>query len=193
MAEQDPELFESMSKGQSPQILWIGCADSRCPETTILGLNPGEIFCHRNIANILVNTDINSLSVIQFAVQYLKVKHIIVCGHTSCGGIAAALGNKKLGLIDTWLMPLRTLRQENLELLNTLDEKEQGLKLVELNVRAGVKCLLANPVVIDAMDERGLDVHGLIYDVGTGEMREIELGESEDVIKSRVTAFKTTA
>jgi carbonic anhydrase len=193
MAEHDPQLFESMSKGQSPQILWIGCADSRCPETTILGLNPGEIFCHRNIANILVNTDINSLSVIQFAVQYLKVKHIIVCGHTSCGGIAAALGNKKLGLIDTWLMPLRTLRQENLELLNTLDEKEQGLKLVELNVRSGVKCLLANPVVIDAMDERGLQVHGLIYNVGTGELREIEIGESEDVVKSRVTAFKTTA
>ncbi|OCT46121.1 Carbonic anhydrase 2 [Cladophialophora carrionii] len=191
LAETDPELFESMGKGQSPQILWIGCADSRCPETTILGLNPGEIFCHRNIANILVNTDINSLSVIQYAVQYLKVKHIIICGHTSCGGIAAALGNKKLGLIDTWLMPLRSLRQENLSLLDSLDEVQRGLKLVELNVRAGVKVLLANPIVIDAMHERGLQVHGLIYNVGTGELRELDIEEDEDVVKSRVTAFKT--
>lgn len=191
LAEHAPELFESMGKGQSPQILWIGCADSRCPETTILGLNPGEIFCHRNIANILVNTDINSLSVIQYAVQYLKVKHIIICGHTQCGGIAAALGNKKLGLIDTWLMPLRTIRQDNLTLLNSLDEMNRGLKMVELNVRASIKTLLANPIVIDAMHDRGLQVHGLIYNVGTGEMRELDIEEEEDVIKSRVTAFKT--
>ncbi|KIW26113.1 uncharacterized protein PV07_09240 [Cladophialophora immunda] len=191
LAETEPELFESMAKGQSPQILWIGCADSRCPETTILGLKPGEIFCHRNIANILVNTDINSLSVIQYAVQYLKVKHIIICGHTSCGGIAAALGNKKLGLIDTWLMPLRAIRQENLPLLNSLDETQRGLKMVELNVRAGVKVLLANPIVLDAMDERGLQVHALIYNVGTGELRELDIEEDEEVVKSRVTAFKT--
>jgi carbonic anhydrase len=124
-------------------------------------------------------------------VQYLKVKHIIICGHTSCGGIAAALGNKKLGLIDTWLMPLRSLRQDNLSLLDSLSETERGLKMVELNVRAGVKVLLANPIVIDAMHERGLQVHGLIYNVGTGELRELDIEEDEDVVKSRVTAFKT--
>jgi carbonic anhydrase len=180
-----------MGKGQSPQILWIGCADSRCPETTILGLNPGEIFCHRNIANILVNTDLNSLSVIQYAVQYLQVKHIIICGHTSCGGIAAALDNKKLGLIDTWLMPLRAIRQQNLPLLNTLSEADQSLKLVELNVRAGAKNLMENPIVIDAMTERGLQIHGLIYNVGTGELRELDIGEDDDIVKSRVIAFKT--
>lgn len=190
MAETDPELFERLGKGQAPQILWIGCADSRCPETTILGLQPGEIFCHRNIANILVPTDINSLSVIQYAVQYLKVKHIIICGHTSCGGIAAALDNKRLGLIDTWLMPLRTLRRDNLQLLESLDEKERGLKMVELNVRAGCKVLLDNPVVIDAIAERNLQVHGLIYNVGTGELRELDTDEDEDVVKSRKTAFR---
>ena len=140
---------------------------------------------------IRLSRDINSLSVIQFAVQYLKVKHIIICGHTSCGGIAAALGNKKLGLIDTWLMPLRALRQENLTLLESLDETQRGLKMVELNVRAGVKVLLANPIVIDAMHERGLQVHGLIYNVGTGELRELDIEEEEEVVKSRVTAFKT--
>jgi len=191
IAERDPALFERLGKGQSPQILWIGCADSRCPETTILGLNPGDVFVHRNIANILIPTDLNSLSVIQYAVQYLKVKHVVVCGHTSCGGIAAALGNKKLGLIDTWLMPLRQLRRENLALLESMPEKEQGLKLVELNVRNGVDVLTDNPVVLDAINERGLKVHGLIYDVGTGELKELDINESDETINSRITAFKT--
>jgi carbonic anhydrase len=108
-----------------------------------------------------------------------------------CGGIAAALENKRLGLIDTWLMPLRALRQENLSLLNSLDEFERGLKMVELNVRQGVKQLLANSVVIDAMHERGLQVHGLIYDVRTGELRELDIEEDDEVVKSRVVAFKT--
>ena len=156
-------------------------------------MQPGEIFCHRNIANILVPTDINSLSVIQYAVQYLKVKHIIICGHTSCGGIAAALDNKKLGLIDTWLMPLRALRQRNLRLLETLDDKERGLKLVELNVRSGIEVLLENPIVIDAISERGLEVHGLIYNVGTGELQELDIKEDDDVVKNRKTAFKTSS
>lgn len=191
MAEKDPALFERLSKGQSPEILWIGCADSRCPETTILGLNPGDVFVHRNIANILIPTDLNSLSVIQYAVEYLKVKHIVICGHTSCGGIAAALDNKKLGLIDTWLMPLRQLRRENLKLLESMGEKERGLKLVELNVRHGVDVLTDNSVVLDAIKERGLKVHGLIYDVGTGELKELDINESEEKINSRTTAFKT--
>jgi carbonic anhydrase len=191
MAERDPALFERLSKGQSPQILWIGCADSRCPETTILGLNPGDVFVHRNIANILIPTDLNSLSVIQYAVQYLEVKHIVVCGHTSCGGIAAALDNKKLGLIDMWLMPLRQLRRENLKLLESMDEKAKGLKLVELNVRSGIDTLMDNPVVLDAVTERGLKVHGLIYDVGTGELNELDINETEEKINSRTTAFKT--
>lgn len=190
LAELKPELFEKLGKGQSPEILWIGCADSRCPETTILGLQPGDIFCHRNIANILVPTDINSLSVIQYAVQYLKVKHIIVCGHTSCGGIAAALANKKLGLIDTWLMPLRHLRQQNLKMLEKLPEKEQSLKMVDLNVRRSVSVLLENPVVIDAMVERGMQVHGVIYDVGSGELNELDITEDDELVAERQKAFK---
>jgi carbonic anhydrase len=131
------------------------------------------------------------LSVIQYAVQYLKVKHVVVCGHTSCGGVAAALGNKKLGLIDTWLMPLRTLRRENLDLLNRLDEQQRSLKLVELNVRNGVRIIEENPDVIDAVTERGLKVHGLIYDVASGELKELDIQEDEEVIKGRTTAFKT--
>jgi len=190
LAELKPELFKKLGQGQSPEILWIGCADSRCPETTILGLQPGDIFCHRNIANILMPTDLNSLSVIQYAVQYLKVKHIIVCGHTSCGGIAAALANKKLGLIDTWLMPLRNLRAQNARMLESLPEKERGLKMVDLNVRRSVSVLLENPVVIEAMVERGLQVHGVIYDVGSGELNELDITEDDDVVAARKEAFK---
>lgn len=190
LAELKPELFKKLGQGQSPEILWIGCADSRCPETTILGLQPGDIFCHRNIANILVPTDLNSLSVIQYAVQYLKVKHIIVCGHTSCGGIAAALANKKLGLIDTWLMPLRHLRAQNASMLEALSEKERGLKMVDLNVRRSVSVLLENPIVIENMVERGMQVHGVIYDVGSGELNELDITEDDDIVEARKKAFK---
>lgn len=192
LSQSHPELFAKLGKGQSPQILWIGCADSRCPETTILGLQPGDVFCHRNIANILTSTDLNSLSVIQYAVQYLKVKHIIVCGHTSCGGVAAALDNRKLGLIDVWLQPLRTLRQQNIKMLEQLPEKERGLKLVDLNVRNSVSVVLQNPVVIDAMVERGLEVHGVIYDVGSGELNELDITEDDEIVAERRAAFKTS-
>lgn len=189
LSESHPALFEQMGKGQAPEIFWVGCADSRCPETTILGLQPGDIFCHRNIANVLNTTDLNSLSVIQYAVQYLKVKHIIVCGHTSCGGIAAALDNKKLGLIDTWLMPIRILRQQNLKLLESLPEKERALKLVDLNVRRSINVLLANPIVMDAITERDLQVHGVIYDVGTGVLNELDLSETDETVEGRKKAF----
>jgi len=191
VARSKPNLFPTLAKGQHPEILWVGCSDSRCPETTILGLQPGDVFVHRNIANILTPTDLNSLSVIQFAVEYLKVKHIVVSGHTKCGGVAAAMGNKKLGLIDIWLLPLRALRRDNLKLLESLGAEEAALKLVELNVRAGVKVLEENPIVIDATAERGLKIHGLIYDVGSGELKELDIREDEETVRSRKTAFKT--
>jgi carbonic anhydrase len=156
-------------------------------------LQPGDVFVHRNIANILVPTDLSSLSVIQYAVEYLKVKHIVVSGHTKCGGVAASLGNKKLGLIDTWLLPLRALRRDNLKLLESLGPDQAALKLVELNVRAGVKVLEENPTVIDAISERGLKIHGVIYDVGSGELKEIDIEEDEETVRSRKTAFKIEA
>lgn len=190
-SQSHPDLFPALAVGQHPQILWIGCSDSRCPETTLLGLQPGDVFTHRNIANIVSPTDLSSLSVIQFAVQYLKVKHVIVCGHVSCGGVNAAMDNQKLGLIDTWLLPLRALRRENLKALEALEPKEAALKLVELNVRQGVKVLLENPVVIDAVAERGLKVHGVVYDVGTGLLRDLEIEEDEQTMKERKAAFQT--
>ncbi|KAL4788145.1 carbonic anhydrase [Aspergillus varians] len=138
VAQDHPELFRKLSSGQQPEILWIGCSDSRCPETTLLGLHPGDVFVHRNIANILHPSDLSAAAVIEFAVGHLAVKHVVVCGHTKCGGVSAVLGNKKLGVLDPWLLPLRQLREKNRERLQGLPGDEEALKLVELNVLAGV-------------------------------------------------------
>lgn len=193
VAAEKPDLFPTLANGQSPEILWIGCSDSRCPETTLLDMEPGDVFVHRNIANIVHATDLSVNSVVEYAVKYLKVKHVVLCGHTSCGGVGAALGNKKLGLIDTWLLPLRTLRKDNLKLLESLDPKEAALKLVELNVVGGVKTLKENPNILDAIAERGLEVHGLIYDIASGELKEVEVLEDDDTTTTRQKAFKTSS
>lgn len=188
-----PDLFPTLASGQSPEILWIGCSDSRCPETTILDLEPGEVFVHRNIANIVHPTDLSANAVIEYAVNHLKVKHVVLCGHTSCGGVAAALANNKLGLIDTWLLPLRALRKEHLKLLESLPPQEAALKLVELNVIYGVKTLKENYSILDAMQDRGLQVHGLIYDVAKGELEELDIQEDDEMASSRYKAFKTSS
>ena len=155
------------------------------------GLKPGDIFVHRNIANIVPPGDLNSGSVIEYAVAHLKVKHIILCGHTSCGGVNAALGNKKIGGIDAWLMPLRSLRAKLSKELEGLGQDQKVLRLVEENVRSGVRTLRENPYVLAAGKERGVVVHGLVYDVGSGELRELEVGDEEDVVEARLQAFET--
>ncbi|KAI4178961.1 MAG: hypothetical protein L6R41_008120 [Letrouitia leprolyta] len=189
-----PDLFPSCAKVQSPPLLWLGCSDSRCPETTLLGAQPGEIFVHRNIANIISPHDLSIQSVIFFAVNVLKVSHIVVCGHTSCGGAAAALGNSKVGgTMDTWLMPLRELRSK-LQTEGKFEgkgDKEKGLVLVEANVKAGVDVVRKNAEVAAAMvDERGVQVHGCVYNVGTGELVEVDCGEPEGEVKQRLEHFK---
>ena len=188
----DPELFEKLSKGQSPPILWLGCSDSRCPETTLLGLKPGDVFVHRNIANVLHPGDLSSQSVIYYAVGALKVKHVVVCGHTSCGGVAGALGNSSLGPLDMWLEPIRELRAKNAKAWEGLDEKEKALKLVEANVRAGVDVVRKTPTVIEAMKSRGLTVHGMIYNIASGQVEELDVSEGEDQKSLREAAFSTT-
>lgn len=192
-AKQDPELFPTNAAGQRPQILWIGCSDSRVPETSVLGMKPGDIFAHRNIANILHAADLSSAAVIEFAVRHLRVQHVVLSGHTSCGGVAAALGNKNLGILDPWLLPLRQIREQNLGLLQSLSPDEANLKLVELNVLEGVKALKQKSVVLEAIQERGLQVHGVVYDVGSGVVRELETKESEEVDKGREVSYKTEA
>ncbi|CAK1364790.1 Carbonic anhydrase [Cercospora beticola] len=190
VATKDPNFFPTCSKGQAPPILWIGCADSRVPETTILNCKPGEVFTHRNIANIINSTDISLLSIVQFAVFHLKVKHIVVAGHTSCGGVAASLANTKLDILDIWLQPLRALREKFSDELDDMDEKERGTFLAKKNVQAGVENLKRIPTVIDAMRERGLDIHGVIYNIDKGLLEEVDEPEDEKYSVRRVKVFE---
>ena len=181
IASKDTEFFPTMAKGQSPHILWLGCSDSRVPETTVLGLNPGEVFVHRNIANIISPTDINSSAVVEYAVAHLKVDHIVLCGHTGCGGAMAALGDAKVGgVLDTWLTPLKLLRLANKSQLSSIEDVGlRARKLAELNVQAGVENLLANQVVKEAVTERGLEVHGCVYNIASGKLYDLHCGNLE--------------
>ncbi|KAK3994568.1 carbonic anhydrase [Cladorrhinum sp. PSN332] len=177
-AHQNPQFFPRLASGQTPQILWLGCSDSRCPETTILGLQPGDVFVHRNIANIISPTDINTSAVIEYAVAHLKVKHIVLCGHTACGGAAASLSDSRVGgVLDTWLTPLKAVRFAHLDELNAIkDDKQRATRIAELNVEAGIKVLMANFTVQDAIKERGLEVHGCLFDIACGRIKDLGFG-----------------
>ncbi|KAI5801702.1 carbonic anhydrase [Peziza echinospora] len=176
-----PYLFPSLANSQNPQILWIGCSDSRVPETSVMDLLPGEVFVHRNIAGLLPANDLSSLSVIQYAVEVLEVKHIIVCGHYGCGGVMAAMQTKKLGLIDNWLKHIRDVRARNAAQLAAISDPEKKTnRLVELNVIAQVHNVKRHSNVIDAMLKRGLQVHGFVYDVSTGHMNLMEVPKDPD-------------
>ena len=165
-----PDFFPDLAKQQEPEYVWIGCSDSRVSATNIVGLMPGEIFVHRNIANLVIHTDMNCLSVLQYAVEVLKVKHIIICGHYNCGGVRSALENKRHGLIDNWLRHIQDVAHlyENV-LAEITDKKEKLNKLCELNVIEQVTNAAATTIVQDAW-ERGqeLRIHGWIYDLSNG-------------------------
>ena len=174
--------------------VWLGCSDSRCPETTILGLQPGDVFVHRNIGNIISPTDINTSAVIEYAVAFLKVKHVVLCGHTSCGGSAAALGDSRIGgVLDTWITPLKALRRTHAEELEAIrDEKARAVRIAELNVEAGVDVLMSNLNIQEAVQDRGLEVHGCIFDIGSGRIKDLgfgtknrALGFSEEVVRGK--------
>ncbi len=187
ITKSDPEFFNELSKQQTPEYLWIGCSDSRVPANQIVGLLPGEIFVHRNIANVVVHTDLNCLSVIQFAVDILKVKHIIVCGHYGCGGVNAALENKEHGLIDNWLRHIKDVyhfHQDKIDACGS-EEKRSG-KLCELNVYEQVANVCYTTIVQNAW-KRGSDltVHGWIYSLEDGLIRDLGISISdEEQIKS---------
>lgn len=176
MTRQDPEFFTRLSSQQAPPYLWIGCSDSRVPANQIVGLMPGEMFVHRNVANVVVHADLNCLSVIQFAVDVLKVGHIIVCGHYGCGGVLSALRDDKLGLVDNWLRHVQDVRRKHQAELDLLpDEASRHRRLCELNVTEQVVNVSQTTVVRDAW-ARGqqLVVHGWAYDLADGLLRSLD-------------------
>jgi carbonic anhydrase len=178
MTRQDPDFFSRLSDQQAPQYLWIGCSDSRVPANQIVGLLPGEMFVHRNVANVVVHTDLNCLSTLQFAVDVLRVGHIIVCGHYGCGGVLAALREEKLGLVDNWLRHVQDVRWKHQAQLDALEtEALRHNRLCELNVVEQVVNVSQTTVVRDAW-ARGqeLAVHGWVYDLRDGLLR--DLGKS---------------
>jgi carbonic anhydrase len=168
--KQNPDYFKRLVDLQSPEILWIGCSDSRVPADRITGTQPGEIFVHRNVANLVVPTDLNFLSVLQYAVEVLKVKHVIVCGHHNCGGIRAALKNKSLGLIDKWLWNIKNVFQQNANAINALDNEDDKVDLLtELNVKEQILNLSKTSIIQKAWkDYNGPELHGWVYDLRDG-------------------------
>lgn len=190
---EDAGFFKRLSKHQSPEYLWIGCADSRMPATQLVGLDPGEMFVHRNVANVVVHTDLNCLSVMQYAVDALRVKHIIVCGHYGCGGVMAALRQMKLGLIDNWLRHVQDVKERHSAALAAIEsEEERSDRLCELNVIEQVVNVCQTTVVQSAW-ERGqkLAVHGLIYGLRDGLLRElnIRVANQEEAVPARERAI----
>ncbi|HEY1025393.1 MAG TPA: carbonic anhydrase [Sphingobacteriaceae bacterium] len=187
----DPDYFNKLAEGQNPDVLWIGCADSRVPANEVTNTRPGDVFVHRNIANICVHSDMNMLSVLDFAVNVLKVKHVIVAGHYGCGGVAAAMSNRQFGLIDNWLRHIKDvyrLHHKELEQIEDLREREN--RFVELNVVEQVYNLCKTTIVQNAWRERaGLEIHGWVIDINTGYIKDLEVSSTGPENLARVFAL----
>lgn len=188
----DPDYFEKLAGGQKPPVLWIGCADSRVPANQITNTNPGEIFVHRNIANVVVHSDMNMLSVLDYAVNILGVKHVIVCGHYGCGGVIAALGNDENGLVDNWLRHIKDVyRLHAAELDAITDHKQKTDRLVELNVIENVNNLTATSIVQNAWKNgKDLQVHGWVYTLSTGFINDLQVSFDSTKNMDKVFKFK---
>lgn len=194
MTEKDPNFFVKLSELQKPEYLWIGCSDSRITPVTSVGLLPGEMFVHRNIANLVIQTDMNCLSVMQFAVEVLKVKHIIVCGHYGCGGVIAAFQKTRLGLIDNWLRHIEDVAYKHSAILSKLETDAQRIdKLCELNIIEQVDNVAETTVVRDAwINGQDLTVHGWIYRIGDGIYRDLDVSlkslEDSEILREKLSA-----
>ena len=165
----DPEYFKKLSLGQKPDYLWIGCSDSRVPANEVTNTESGEIFVHRNIANMVVHTDLNLLSVIEYAVKYLEVKHIIVCGHYGCGGVKAAMGNDSFGVLNNWLRNIKDVYYKYSNELNTIEDMDKRAdRLTELNVIEQVRNLAKTTIVQETWKTRELHLHGWVYGINSG-------------------------
>ena len=186
MVARDPAFFSDLAKHQAPAYLWIGCSDSRVPANQILDLRPGEVFVHRNVANVVVHTDLNCLSVLQYAVDVLRVRHVIVCGHYGCGGVAAALDGGRHGLVDNWLRHVADVAETHDAELAALGDEERLARLCELNVVEQVANVCGTTIVGDAW-ARGddLTVHGVVYDLEDGLLRDLAVSRSRGVADER--------
>lgn len=189
--EKDPDYFSNLATGQAPPVLWIGCADSRVPANQITNTAPGEIFVHRNIANMVIHTDMNMLSVLDYAVNVLKVKHVIVTGHYGCGGVIAAMSNKQFGLIDNWLRHIKDVYRLHADELNAItDEGERASRLVEYNVIENVSNLCKTSIVQNAWASgQTLSVHGWVYSVATGIITDLKISRTNNSELDEVFRF----
>ncbi|EIJ38055.1 carbonic anhydrase [Galbibacter orientalis] len=172
----DSNYFEDLGKGQSPELLYIGCSDSRVTAEDLMGLQPGEVFVHRNIANMVVGTDLNAMSVLDYAVNHLKVNHVVVCGHFSCGGVKAAMQSADLGILNPWLRNIRDVYRLHKTELNAIDDEDKRYdRLVELNVQEQCVNLIKTATVQKAVRSRGLKVHGWVFDIHTGKLIDLKI------------------
>jgi len=188
----DPEYFENLAKGQSPPVLWIGCADSRVPANQITNTAPGQIFVHRNIANMVIHSDMNMLSVLDYAVNVLKVKHVIVTGHYGCGGVMAAISNQQFGLIDNWLRHIKDVYRLHAAQLDPIaDLNEKCDRLVEFNVIENVYNLCKTSIVQNAWENgQPLGVHGWVYSLSTGIITDMKVSAYDNANMDNVFKFK---
>jgi carbonic anhydrase len=187
-----PDYFNNLAEGQQPPLLWIGCSDSRVPANEIIGAEPGEVFVHRNIANMVIHTDMNMLSVLDYAVNALKVKHVIVCGHYGCGGVKAAMGNDSIGVIDNWIRHIKDVYRFYQEELDTIpNEKDRFNKFVELNVKEQVYDLAKTSIVQSAWKNgQELSIHGWVYGLNSGYVTDLGVNFSCDKDLSDVYQLK---
>lgn len=178
----DKKFFDKLSEGQQPPLLWIGCADSRVPANQIIGAEPGEVFVHRNIANLVVHSDMNMLSVLDYAVNVLKVKHVIVCGHYSCGGVKAAMTNNSYGIIDNWIRHIKDVyRFHSKELDSIKDENDRLSRFVELNVVEQVYDLAKTSIIQQAWrNDQKIEIHGWVYSLANGIIKDLNVSFSND-------------
>lgn len=172
----DPEYFTKLSQGQHPEILYIGCSDSRVTAEDLMGVQPGEVFIHRNVANMVISIDLNIMSVLNYAVRHLKVNHVVVCGHYECGGVKASLQSKDLGILNPWLRNIRDVYRLHKNELNAItDESKRFDRLVELNVKEQCVNIIKTAAVQEAYKDRGLTVHGWVFDIRTGKLIDLKI------------------
>ncbi len=186
----DPDYFSNLSKGQNPEILYIGCSDSRVTAEELMGVNPGDAFVHRNIANMVPNTDLNSMSVIDYAVAHLKVKHVVICGHYYCGGVKAAMQSADLGILNPWLRNIRDVYRIHRKELNSIENEEEKYKrLVELNVQEQCINVIKTAEVQQAYNERDITVHGWVFDIHSGKIIDLKI-DFESILKDIMEIYR---